>query len=50
MSEPVQSLLFIVESIVDTVREPLLVLDADLRVMKANRPRTPTTEDIEESQ
>jgi PAS domain-containing protein len=25
------------DSIVDTVREPLLVLDADLRVLRANR-------------
>jgi PAS domain S-box-containing protein len=37
MSEPSPSLLFSADSIVDTVREPLLVLSADLRVRKANR-------------
>src|SRR5579871_1262359 len=31
------SLIFNADSIVDTVREPLLVLSADLRVRKANR-------------
>src|SRR6476620_6607498 len=36
MSEPSPSLLFNADSIVDTVREPLLVLSADLRVRKAN--------------
>jgi PAS domain S-box-containing protein len=37
MPEPGRSLLLSAESIVDTVREPLLVLDANLRVMRANR-------------
>ena len=36
MSDPSQPLLFNADSIVDTVREPLLVLSADLRVRKAN--------------
>ena len=36
MPDPSQPLLFNAESIVDTVREPLLVLSADLRVRKAN--------------
>ncbi len=34
---PLDSLEFSADSIVDTVREPLLVLSADLRVRKANR-------------
>ena len=37
MPEPTQPLLFSADSIVDTLREPLLVLDAALRVRKANR-------------
>src|ERR1700676_305927 len=37
MPESSQSFLFSADSIVDTVREPLLVLSADLRVRKANR-------------
>ncbi len=37
MTDPSQPLLFNADSIVDTVREPLLVLSADLRVRKANR-------------
>ncbi len=36
MSDPSPPLLFNADSIVDTVREPLLVLSADLRVRKAN--------------
>jgi PAS domain S-box-containing protein len=37
MPEPTPLLLFNDESIMDTVREPLLVLNADLRVRRANR-------------
>lgn len=37
MPDPSPSILFNADSIVDTVREPLLVLSADLRVRKANR-------------
>lgn len=37
MSEPSQPLLFSADHIVDTVREPLLVLDAGLRVVWASR-------------
>jgi PAS domain S-box-containing protein len=37
MPGPSQPLLLSADSIFDTVREPLLVLDADLRVRKANR-------------
>ena len=37
MADTIAPLLFNVEDIVETVREPMLVLSADLRVQRANR-------------
>ena len=37
MPEPTPTLMFSADSIVDTVREPLLILSADLKVLRANR-------------
>jgi PAS domain-containing protein len=37
MPDPAPPLPITADDIVDTVREPLLVLDADLRVQRANR-------------